>query len=376
MMNQHFIPPPHNELEVSIFGPGYGESILLHIGAGNWLLIDSCLDPISKRPAALKYLDELNIDVAQAVKLVVATHWHDDHIRGLGAAFEACSSARFVLSEALRSEDFLMLASLAQQPTPLQSSGIDEFARIFKLVTARRIPPNALKWAISDRLLFTVEVPLAAEPASVKVFALSPSDAAVLQAKQSFGNALVGETQQRTRIVSLQPNYTSVVLWVEVGRHKILLGADLENTLYPCTGWAAIVYDSLVATAKAQVFKIPHHGSENAHHQDVWCRLLLRDPYAILTPFNRGKNPPPSPADVQRIVHLTSNAYITSPTKQQKLKWRERSVRECVEQATRRIYTPSSGWGQVRLRRAIEEDDAAWRVEMFGDACSLEGNSL
>ncbi|MBN1875905.1 MAG: hypothetical protein JXA33_16905 [Anaerolineae bacterium] len=63
MTNNQSIPPAPDELEISVFGPGYGESILVHVGAGNWILVDSCLDPVSKQPAALTYLDTLNVNI-------------------------------------------------------------------------------------------------------------------------------------------------------------------------------------------------------------------------------------------------------------------------------------------------------------------------
>ena len=32
--------PAAGELEVSLFGPGFGEALALHIGAGKWILVD------------------------------------------------------------------------------------------------------------------------------------------------------------------------------------------------------------------------------------------------------------------------------------------------------------------------------------------------
>src|SRR5260370_27238866 len=67
------------ELEVSLFGPGVGECVVVHLGLGEWLVVDSCVDPVSRKPVALNYLSELHVDVGKAVKQVVAKHWHDDH---------------------------------------------------------------------------------------------------------------------------------------------------------------------------------------------------------------------------------------------------------------------------------------------------------
>ena len=102
-------PPQEDEIEVSVFGPGYGESVLVHIGHQEWLLVDSCLDFASRQPAPLAYLRSIGVNPSEAVKLVVATHWHDDHIRGLGTVLHTCEVAQFVCSVALRSDEFLML---------------------------------------------------------------------------------------------------------------------------------------------------------------------------------------------------------------------------------------------------------------------------
>ena len=48
--------PKEEEIEVSIIGPGYGECILLHVGHNDWVVVDSCINPKTKKPAALEYL--------------------------------------------------------------------------------------------------------------------------------------------------------------------------------------------------------------------------------------------------------------------------------------------------------------------------------
>jgi len=374
MKNSQISPPAQDELEVSVFGPGYGEAILLHIGAGKWFLVDSCLDPISGQPASLQYLFDLNVNVGQAVKLVVATHWHDDHVRGISNIFKQCQSAEFVISNALRVEEFLTLTYLSREPSPIKSSGLDEFSEIFQLLEARKQPGvrfNPPKFATADKLIYRDQIEVTPKPVEVKISALSPSDASILQAGLAFAELLAAEEQSRKRLPSLTPNHTSVVLWVEVGHHKILLGADLEKTSDPRTGWSVILNNSTVVSGKAGVFKVPHHGSETAHHAEVWSELLLKEPFAVVTPFSRGKKLLPSSTDVERLTRLTLYAYATSPTRLQKLRWRDRIVRDYVDQVTQRIYSVHQGWGHVRLRQKIEAMNDSWQVELFGDAYAL-----
>lgn len=47
-------PPGDDEFELTLLGPGYGESVILHIGAGVWIVVDSC--GRADAPAALDYL--------------------------------------------------------------------------------------------------------------------------------------------------------------------------------------------------------------------------------------------------------------------------------------------------------------------------------
>jgi glyoxylase-like metal-dependent hydrolase (beta-lactamase superfamily II) len=78
------VPPRADELEVSIFGPGYGECILVHLGRGQWMIVDSCRDQRNRRQPAIKYLERIGCDPSEVVRVVVATHWHNDLPRSAG----------------------------------------------------------------------------------------------------------------------------------------------------------------------------------------------------------------------------------------------------------------------------------------------------
>lgn len=374
MSDSYFEPPAANELEVSLFGPGYGEAIALHIGEGKWVLVDSCVEPYSKLPASLKYLYDLTIDVEDAVKFIVATHWHDDHVRGIGTILSECKSANIAISNSLRLDEFLNLAALYRGRPMSITSGIDEFVQIFQHLETRKQHGarfNPPKLASADKLLYSEEIHLNSGTIEAKLFALSPSDASVLQSQLAFAQ-LLPEGGLKKRVVSPAPNHASVVLWVEVGSHKILLGADLERSCDPNTGWSVILGDSTVVSGKAGAFKIPHHGSENAHHNGVWSELLSEEPFAILSPFRKGSNALPSPQDIKRIALLTSYAYATAPARRRSQQWRNKVVRDLVGQATRNIQDIHYGYGHIRLRCGVNQTYDSWRVELFGDAYALE----
>jgi beta-lactamase superfamily II metal-dependent hydrolase len=351
-------PPTPDELEISIFGPGYGESIVIHLGNGQWVLVDSCLEPTSGRPASLQYLQNLNIDIVQSVKLIVATHWHDDHIRGISTVLGECTSAQLAISAALDAQDFLKLVQFYSERVMGKSSGLDEFVRIFQILESRKqkgTKLNSPKLAISDRLLYSDEIPLATGKVEAKVFSLSPSDASKMLAMLAFADLLPVDGERKKRITSFTPNHASVVLWVEVGDHRLLLGADLERTSDPKTGWSVIVNDSTVVSGEAKVFKVPHHGAESAYEPSVWSQLLSRDPFAIVSPFSLGDKLLPTYEDVRRITTLTNNAYITARPVRRRHRWTNKVVRELVGDVTRDIHDVHCGWGQIRLRRGITD---------------------
>src|SRR5262245_39431332 len=122
-------PPQSDELELSLFGPGKGECVVVHLGHGDWMVVDSCPGEDNSRAVALDYFGRLGIDVGRQVKLVVVSHWHDDHIRGISQVVQEAASARFACSGALQNEEFFTLVA-AQEWTKLveQTSGMAEFA--------------------------------------------------------------------------------------------------------------------------------------------------------------------------------------------------------------------------------------------------------
>src|SRR3954447_12601863 len=78
-----FDHPREDEVEVTVLGPGRGECVLVHLGAGDWMIVDSCQPGGHRaRHPALEYLMDIGADLGK-VTLIVASHWHDDHIRGL-----------------------------------------------------------------------------------------------------------------------------------------------------------------------------------------------------------------------------------------------------------------------------------------------------
>lgn len=50
--------PDSSTFELSLFGCGVGECVVLHLGEGDWAIIDSCCSTTGGEPLALTYLKE------------------------------------------------------------------------------------------------------------------------------------------------------------------------------------------------------------------------------------------------------------------------------------------------------------------------------
>ena len=279
--------PRSDQIEITLIGPGYGECILLHVGSNNWIIIDSCIDSRTGEPAALSYFSKLGVDPSESVRLVIATHWHDDHIRGLSRVLSTCKKAKFCCSVALTRDEFIgMVLDYESRNVIEASSGVREISEIFKALLTR--PKQMKVWAIADRPIFSIPKTEIEHEMECRIWALSPSDTQVEKFFLELA-ALIPKVRETKRRVAIQgPNHVAVVTLINVGDLAILLGSDLEETGDEGTGWSVIVSSKERPQHKASIFKVPHHGSENGHNSDVWDRMVIDDAFAILTPFSRG----------------------------------------------------------------------------------------
>lgn len=349
-------PPAAEEFEVTLLGPGYGESMAIHLGNCEWAIIDSFLDS-DGAPAALRYLENIGVCPAEAVVLIVATHWHDDHIRGIARLVELCPAAQFCCATALCGKEFLtVIGTLEGNGFSASGSGLRELYRVFSRLAERKQTPIH---ALANRLLF--------RRPHCQVWSLSPSDHVFQTFLRTVGELTPRKGRNKTPLPNLSPNETAVVLWLESSGCSLLLGADLERR-----GWVTIVEDEARGTGVASVFKVPHHGSENANEPTVWDRMLEDEPVAILTPWRRGRGVLPAASDVNRIMRSTPNAWITNRglSRQADLEHENRSVEKTLREIGVRVRRLTHDGGFIRLRQSIDAGDP-WTVETFGNACHL-----
>jgi hypothetical protein len=355
------LPPLADEIEVSLFGPGYGEAVAVHLGSGDWLLVDSCLND-DRQPAALAYLKSMGIDPGQAVKLLVASHWHDDHVKGIADVFAASTSATFSCAWAMTQKEFLQIAHQYQaSDNSVAGSRTTELVKIINLLEGR--PP--IKWTGADKVLLA-----SSGRTPYQITSLSPSDLRAQLFLKEIAKLVPVPKETRRAAVDISPNHVASALWVSALGEDILLGSDLEEVADPNCGWSAIVSSTGRPAGKAGVFKVAHHGSLTGHNDDVWSKMLTAQPVAILTPFNKSGGLPRT-ADVQRILEKTPRGYATArPTSKAAVK-RDKAVERMVDSVAISFQRAQPKCGHIQLRKRPGVD-ATWRVSLDGNACELK----
>jgi len=347
--------PAPDEVEVSVFGPGFGESIAVHMGEGAWLLVDSCLEAGTGKPATQNYLHAINVPQS-GVKAILASHWHDDHVRGISGLARAYPEAEFHLSDTFNREEALALLAAHSGRVVNSSRGtrelytvIQERSNVFYVKKRSIIFESALGQPFA-RVTALSPVPLA--------FQQFVSDLAQFLPAAGGGNPI-------NNVVPLKPNLEAVAVHIDLGHDAILLGSDLEN--HSRFGWQAVVADSWVAgRKKASALKVAHHGSATGDHPGVWATLLDEGPIAALTPYNRGSKLPTS-QDVLRLKTQAAKAFISSDASRKPQLPAGQLKR--LQDMAKNILPVNNGFGCVRMRRRTGE--FAWRIECLGNAKQL-----
>lgn len=303
----------------------------------------------------MKYLERLGLDPSSAVALVLITHWDDDHIRGIARVVETCAAARVACSAALEREDILQFVVEQEGSGGALGSGVDELRTVLTSAASRIV------WAKAN-------LPLHPRPPGDKpsVVALSPSEDAVARSIEALIKDATGLPVVTSRRFTAPegPNGASVASCVRGADVTTLLGADLENSKNPETGWDAVLRYAK-PESPASLVKVPHHASEGAHHDDVWGEMIADDPVAIVTPWNLGARFLPTQSDLERLAQLSTRVYLTAmPALGRMTKDPE------VEKLLRKVHAGKveelRGWGHVQAR--WRESETEWAVELRGDA--------
>ncbi|RLK07420.1 MBL fold metallo-hydrolase [Ruegeria conchae] len=349
--------PAPDELEISLFGPAYGEAIAVHYGDGQWFCVDSCLEADTGRPASLSYLQGIGVDLSRQVSHVALTHTDGDHVRGISRLFEACSDAQLVVPFALDDRHAIAyLASYCEPMSPKLSVGTKEIVQLLRTHGSRK-GGKAIHYASQDRPVFAT--------AASRLTALAPDDVSFRKFIESVVPHIPEAGSAGRQPPKLKPNHSSVVFLLETLGASFLFGADLEEE--PGKGWTRVVENSVQfrAANNFRVYKVAHHGSRGAHCEDLW--RTLDQPISILAPFDYGRHKIPGKEESKLIIDRSSQSYSTSSFKTKTAKRASTVDRQLRLHRIRRSSAfPSSG--HIRYRMS---PDGTEKVELFGGATKL-----
>ncbi|MFF3376215.1 MBL fold metallo-hydrolase [Streptomyces sp. NPDC002680] len=338
-------PPAADQIEVSVFGPGVGECIVIHLGDAEWMVIDSCVRTGSKIPVAVEYLQQLGVNVAESVRIVVATHWHDDHVKGISTLLQEATKARFYAAGAFRRDEFLAVSQRTHLISKF-SSGVEELVNVRKIITERK----AQKGGSLEQVSAVQRISADPNRAVREIWALSPSAEDTERGIEHIASIIDEQSGKVSRVPNLPPNDVSVVLHLETAIGGILLGGDLEHHRTTRTrGWHAVLDHPGRPDTKATFYKVPHHGSGNADCPEIWQHLLADQPVCVLTPFERGKIPLPRQADVTRLRSKVDRVFITSARRFASVA-RSSTVEKAIRGATRSFKPNTLKMGHVQAR--------------------------
>ncbi len=343
--------PADDEVEITLFGRGKGESLAVHLGNRRWIVVDSFMTGRGRKkvPIARWYLDALEVEPTE-VECLIITHFHADHYKGMDKLYYHYESSRLLLTDAWGKEQFKRVRGAPYAPQSIRDlAGIYEHARSHTIA-----PDNA------TRRLDTIHVgsgPI--DAGGVRLLALSPTTAAVAEADAEVGAALQAGSWEGVDTALKDDNRCSVALHLSVGDRCALLAADLID--HPDFGWVAALdhpgHDELEPVDYA---KAPHHGSRRtADHQTAWGRLLGDRPITTVAPY-AGSHPIPSNADLDHLATASDQVWLAAPAFDRDAHPRSEDIEEGRE------VTPEPIVGFVRARRRPGSE--RWDVRGFGAA--------
>lgn len=365
-----------NFFRVSLIGTGggYGESVVVQLGLNNWMVVDSCLDPVTKESLPLLYLKSLGVQIETDVRLIVCSHWHNDHILGIDRLLEECKSATFAFATASDKSKFLEFIGLDSRKDKLLShtSSTDIMSRCLHIVNQRRMP---VKTILQDRVLYSKNE----ENLEVKVIALSPSDTVISE----FGNEISELIRDyipcsNRKIIVRTPNEKCVVLQVSVNGYTVILGGDLETSPDNRRGWLCILDNSCcISKNKASLYKIPHHGSENAYEKRFWDEMFDHTSLiGQLSPFINGRVCLPTKEMLGIFINNVDHLYITSYDERNKPKKRDNSLQKAI-----RTFNPSLK--EIPFRKGIIENyidldmkEGVWKTNLYDKAFEIDNEFI
>lgn len=269
-------------LEIHLFGPSVGESIVLGLPDGTWGVVD-CFRRRQTSPV-VEWLKARDIN---SLRFLCWTHPHDDHSSGLP----------FLLAEFPQIDEFwhcdamCQLSVLALIDTEHQRvyNGVSSYlVEVYESMLKRTTGPQPTSLVKHCR---TSQPLLRLQQHDLKITVLTPSSASVATYETRLGKAFTEEVDFSA--LSPEPhNEVSVGLWMEYGKTSVILGGDAE---VPTWERARAAARDMPWPSHSNYIKASHHGSLGAYDPELWAEWApgLTERRVGVTPFSSQKLPRP-----------------------------------------------------------------------------------
>jgi len=326
-----------DSLTLFAFGPGYGELVIVRAPPNEWLVIDGCA--VGKRGYATSVLDHYQ---AQP-RIIVLTHPHDDHCRGLVDLLD--------LATPRGREDQWPRIGLVAPVGPSQSRGGGFVAR----ETWRVIEAVESRWRSLPRCRWEMYSGDSEPLGEATIRVLSPE-----------ASARKDQLARWNRGERFDKNILSTAFLIEWRGRRLVLGSDLVDG---ARGWSYCL--GVDATLPDHdVLKVPHHGSDEALHEALFRAQARVDmPLRVVTPFLKGDVVLPRFSQGEGIARIHTEAgtvYVTGLPRAPEMQsgkaeaWRLEDLTE----HRRMAFTPTtSGFPDCFVTVTFPPGDGPPRVE-------------
>lgn len=343
-----------------VLGRGVGECILIELNESEWMVIDCFNVPGSKKvPAPIDYLNSIGLEPSQVIKKILITHFHDDHVQGMSALIKLVKDAEIYVPAAFTISEAAEYYAKQNVSNAFQDlSGIKEFTQILDTLEQDGRTITGVKHSM---VIYRDE--------SLELYALSPSEKDCTNASKDF-IALASGISEASKMSKCYPNNYCVVLSARCleTQRSALFGSDLEISTDSDCGWEAAISGTLAPrTNEVDIFKIPHHGSENGYHQYTVENVLTKNVISVVTTFDRCNLPRAEFIDTYK--SCCDKVIATTRPKEYKLKdVANPFVQKMIKQSSIEIKNVQApNYGYVELERRGNSVD----FNLFKDATVL-----
>jgi beta-lactamase superfamily II metal-dependent hydrolase len=271
-------------LSLFVFGPGFGESLLLRSPEGRWVAIDSTTRQHegSKVNPTLMALDHYGVDI----DVLLLTHPHEDHVKGLRDLIERCGSEATVAA----------VEPLMRAPSSYAvASEVDDVAALSggPAIAAHVAIDRA--WA-AGRRRWKISAGSSLDIGGCSLEVLIPSESALAKFKEGAPSDI---------------NDLSAAVRVKWDDGDLVLGADATTVAWGDAN-SRLSPGNLLG---CRPVKVPHHCSRQAIHPLLFDEENPSpDRPLIATPWSRGTGLPRFDPDegVDRLLRTADALQLTS----------------------------------------------------------------